>query len=89
MRRQFGRHDNVGVGGTDRTVINRTDDRADLDRPTTGAPTPGSTDDVEGTIVRFTSRDTQVDVTIVDNPTARDFLSMLPLILSFEEFNGR
>lgn len=32
----------------------------------------------------------QVNVTITeDNPTTRDFLTMLPLTLSFEEFNGR
>ena len=32
----------------------------------------------------------QVDVTITeDNPTTRDFLSLLPLTIAFEEFNGR
>ncbi|MDI9917368.1 cyclophilin-like fold protein [Rhodococcus sp. IEGM 1379] len=45
---------------------------------------------VEGTVVRFTSGDTAVDVTIEsDNPTTRDFLAMLPLTLSVEEFAGR
>ncbi|MDV6268453.1 cyclophilin-like fold protein [Rhodococcus globerulus] len=44
----------------------------------------------EGTVVRFTSGETAVDVTIEsDNPTTRDFLSMLPLTLSVEEFAGR
>jgi hypothetical protein len=57
--------------------------------PPTTASSPGD-DTVEGTIVRFASSDTHVDVTVVaDNPTSRNFLSMLPLVLSFEEFNGR
>lgn len=44
----------------------------------------------EGTVVRFTSGDTAIDVTIEsDNPTTRDFLTMLPLTLSVEEFAGR
>jgi hypothetical protein len=49
-----------------------------------------SADAVEGTIVRFTAADVHVDVTITeDNPTSRDFLSLLPLTIAFEEFNGR
>ncbi|MDI9915353.1 cyclophilin-like fold protein [Rhodococcus sp. IEGM 1379] len=45
---------------------------------------------VEGTVVRFTAGDTEIDVTIEsDDPTTRDFLSMLPLTLSVEEFAGR
>ncbi|SEH01039.1 hypothetical protein SAMN05444920_118228 [Nonomuraea solani] len=41
-------------------------------------------------VVRFAAGDTSVDVTIgPDNPTNRDFLSMLPLTLTFEEFSGR
>ena len=41
-------------------------------------------------MVQFTSASTSVDVTIgEDNPAVRDFLSMLPLTLTFEEFNGR
>lgn len=44
----------------------------------------------DGTIVRFAAGDVAVDVTITaDNPTTRDFLSLLPLTLTFEEFNGR
>lgn len=43
-----------------------------------------------GTVVRFTSDDTQVDVTVdQDTPAVRDFLSMLPLTLDVEELNGR
>lgn len=49
--------------------------------------------DVEGRqapVVRFTSGETSVEVTIKpDNPTARDFLSMLPLTVPIEEFAGR
>lgn len=52
-------------------------------------PEPEKTES-EATTVRFTSGDTSVEVTITpDNPTARDFLSMLPLTVSVEEFNGR
>jgi hypothetical protein len=41
-------------------------------------------------VVRFTSTRTSVDVTIgQDNPAVRDFLSMLPLTLTVEEFTGR
>ncbi|MBL7497747.1 hypothetical protein I6A84_20190 [Frankia sp. CNm7] len=50
----------------------------------------GDVDQVVGTVVRFSSRATSVDVTIdEDNPAARDFLSMLPLTLTIEEFTGR
>lgn len=42
------------------------------------------------TIVRFSSGDTHVDVTIVrDSPAAGEFVSMLPLTLALEEFAGR
>jgi hypothetical protein len=45
---------------------------------------------VVGTIVRFASGETRVDVTIdQDTPAVRDFLSMLPLRLDVEELNGR
>jgi hypothetical protein len=43
-----------------------------------------------GTVVRFSSARTSVDVTIgEDNPAVRDFLSRLPLTLTIEEFAGR
>lgn len=43
-----------------------------------------------GTVVRFTSANTSVDVTIgEDSPATRDFLSMLPLTISLEEYAGR
>ena len=54
-------------------------------------PTPDtSTAPAAATVVRFSSGDAFVDVTITDdNATIRDFRSMLPLSLRFEEFNGR
>ena len=58
---------------------------------TTPAPrsTP-RTNSVEGTVVRFSGGDVSVDVTIgSDNVATRDFVSMLPLTLRLEEFNGR
>jgi hypothetical protein len=43
-----------------------------------------------GTVVRFTSTNASVDVTIgEDNPATRDFLSMLPLTIGVEEYAGR
>lgn len=52
--------------------------------PDQSAPT-----EVVGTVVRFTSDRTSVDVTIgEDSPAVRDFLSMLPLELTVEEFAG-
>jgi hypothetical protein len=46
--------------------------------------------DVVGTIVRFSGGDASVDVTIgEDNPTVRDFLSLLPVTIELEELNGR
>ena len=51
---------------------------------------PTQADRVEGIIVRFSSTDFEVDVTVAgDTPTIRDFLSLLPLTIRFEEFNGR
>lgn len=65
---------------------------------TASTPSPGSSDasarqsskSVVGTVVRFRAGTGAVDVTIVeDSPASRDFLSMLPLTLTLEEFNGR
>jgi hypothetical protein len=51
---------------------------------------PTSADKVDGIIVRFSSPTIDVDVTVAgDTPTIRDFLSVLPLTIGFEEFNGR
>jgi hypothetical protein len=50
----------------------------------------GDAREIVGTIVRFSSNTTSVDVTIgEDNPAVRDFLSMLPLTITVEEFAGR
>jgi hypothetical protein len=53
-------------------------------------PSQERDDAIVGTVVRFTSTNTSVDVTIgEDSPATRDFLSMLPLTISLEEFAGR
>jgi hypothetical protein len=65
--------------------------------PTTPAATPttdGSTSRTSSpeagvTRVRFTAGNAEIIVRIADNPTSRDFVSMLPLTLSFEDFAGR
>ena len=50
----------------------------------------GDVEQVVGTVVRFSAGSTSVEVAIgEDNPAVRDFLSMLPLTLTLEEFNGR
>ncbi|MDF2492540.1 MAG: hypothetical protein K0R60_586 [Microbacterium sp.] len=66
------------------------------------APTPRATESapaatpddapeaVVGTVLRFSSDRTHVDVVVgEDSPAVRDFLSMLPLQVPFEEFAGR
>lgn len=57
------------------------------------APAPTPTDEpgqIVGTVVRFTSDRTSVDVTVgEDSPGVRDFLSLLPTELRFEEFASR
>ena len=53
------------------------------------AAAPTSTP-VEGAVVRFSTTEASVDVMIsADNAATRDFLSMLPLTLSFSDFAGR
>lgn len=55
---------------------------------TTAAPT--TSDEIVGTVVRFSSGRTSVDVTIgEDSPATRDLLSMLPLELELEDLAGR
>lgn len=47
-------------------------------------------DSVIGRTLRFTSAATSVDVTIgADTPAVRDLLSMLPMELEIQEYNGR
>lgn len=58
--------------------------------PTASTVSATAEDQVVGTVVEFTAGSTSVEVTIgEDNPVVRDFLSMLPLTLTLEEFNGR
>ncbi|WP_024819324.1 cyclophilin-like fold protein [Arthrobacter sp. 31Y] len=65
---------------------------SDGSRPTeesspAASPTAGSG---VGTVVRFSTGSASLDVTIgEDNAATRDFLSMLPLTLTMEEFAGR
>ncbi len=57
---------------------------------TPAKPTRGRAGQVVGTVVRFSAGSTSVEVTIdQDNPAVRDLLSMLPLTLKLEEYNGR
>jgi hypothetical protein len=67
---------------------------ASVTQPTSTQPATTNADSdarqIVGTTVRFSSNTTSVDVTIgEDNPAVRDFLSMLPLTLTVEEFAGR
>lgn len=58
-------------------------------RQSTDAPEDAEPEQIVGSVVRFTSDRTSVDVTIgEDSPGVRDFLSMLPLELTVEEFAG-
>ena len=62
--------------------------------PSPTAPSPGTlvggAGQVVGTVVRFSNGATSVEVTIgQDNPAVRDFLAMLPLTLTLEEFAGK
>ena len=64
--------------------------RVRIERVRTTQPASPPPRAVVGTIVRFSSSRTSVDVTIgQNNPAVRDFLSMLPLTLRVEEFTGR
>lgn len=52
-------------------------------------PTTAPDQGVVGTTVHFTAGDTVVEVTIhEDTATTRDFLSMLPMTLTFEDYAG-
>ena len=47
-----------------------------------------SPSDTVQTRVRFTVGGAEIRVRIADNPTSRDFVSMLPLTLNFRDFNA-
>ncbi len=93
----------TGCGSQDRDDASADDDPpaasvteppASTTQPPAPQPATTTTDsgaaEIVGTIVRFSSSTTSVDVTIgEDNPTVRDFLSMLPLTITVEEFAGR
>ena len=56
----------------------------------TASPTPDQSTgrDMGQTRVRFTVGDAEIIVRTADNPTSRDFVSMLPLTLDFRDFNA-
>lgn len=57
--------------------------------PTTPVPADETEDTIVGTTVHFTAGDTVIEVMIhEDTPTTRDFLSMLPMTLPFEDYAG-
>jgi hypothetical protein len=59
--------------------------------PAMATPTPSDASpepDIGETRVRFTVGDAEIIVRIADNPTSRDFVSLLPLTLEFEDFNS-
>ncbi|MEU8609714.1 cyclophilin-like fold protein [Actinoplanes sp. NPDC048791] len=58
--------------------------------PASRATVPGNPRQGIGSVVRFTAGTYSVDVTIgADSPAVRDFLSMLPMRLPFEDLSGR
>lgn len=70
-------------------TIGATSPTAQAPTPTI-APSPPEPAAPEETVVRFSSDGTVVDVTIApDSPAASDFISMLPLTLTVEEYGGR
>jgi hypothetical protein len=86
----------TGCGSEGTSDASSGDDRpaASDTQPTSPQPATTSADSdarqIVGTIVRFSSNTTSVDVTIgEDSPAVRDFLSMLPLTITVEEFARR
>jgi hypothetical protein len=73
------------------SVADRRDGASETtDRPGSATSPTGQPDAVEGTVLRFASAEVQIDVPITpDNPTVRDLLSLLPITIAIEEFNGR
>jgi hypothetical protein len=52
------------------------------------SPAQSIRQDVGETRVRFAVGDAEIIVRVADNPTSRDFLSMLPLTMNFRDFNA-
>lgn len=58
--------------------------------PSASPSLSSTTASVEGTVVRFSAGSEMLEVNIgEDTPATRDFVSMLPMTLELEEFNGR
>jgi hypothetical protein len=61
----------------------------DLGTTASATPEPSTTGpDTAEARVRFTAGDAEIIVRTADNPTSRDFVSMLPLTLDFQDFAG-
>jgi hypothetical protein len=54
----------------------------------TATPTANSETEEAGMEIRLTVNDTVVTATLLDNETARDFMSLLPLTLTLEDYAG-
>jgi hypothetical protein len=83
-----------GSEGTNDASLGDDQPAASDTQRTSPQPTTTSADSdarrIAGSTVRFSSDTTSVHVTIgEDNPAVRDFLSMLPLTITVEEFAGR
>jgi hypothetical protein len=58
--------------------------------PTLAGAPESDPQEIVGTVLRFTSDRTSIDVVIgEDSPAVRDFLAMLPLELTVEDFAGQ
>lgn len=80
--------------GDDQPAASVTQPTPSVTQPVSTQPATTNAEDeareIVGTTVRFSSNATSVDVAIgEDHPAARDFLSMLPLTITVEEFSGR
>jgi hypothetical protein len=81
-----------GIAGSEASSTSTTSVTTTVSTPPTSTPEATEAPDqgILGTMVRFSAGSTVVELTIdEDNPAIRDFLSMLPLTLTLEEFNGR
>jgi hypothetical protein len=88
---KIGRRQVIALGGavalstvTLPSVFNRTAVAQEATPPASPEASPEAS--IKQIHVRFTVDASEIVVRIADNPTSRDFLSMLPLILEFEDF---